>query len=348
MTRRILLVAHPRRPEAQHVATDVVARLVAAGIEVALLPEEAEAVDVADRTTASSRPTPTTRARGCELVCVLGGDGTILRGAELSRGTRRAAARGEPRARRLPRRGRARGPRRDRRAHRRARDYTVEERMTLDVRVARDGDGGRADLGAERGQRREGRPRADARARRRDRRPPAVDVRLRRRRHGHPDRLDRVRVLGRRARSSGPTSRPCCSCPISAHALFARPLVVGPTSRLAVEVLARTEGAGVLWCDGGRHVDLPPGARIEVRRAQTPVRLARLAPRAVHRPAGGQVRPAGRTGWRGQRRRRAAGRPGRHGPPRGDLRPSSVLGSELRIRGPRRHRRRRAASWARA
>jgi NAD+ kinase len=64
--------------------------------------------------------------------------------------------------------------------------------------------------------------------------------------------------------------------PISAHALFARPMVVAPTSVLAVELLATTEGAGVLWCDGRRAVDLPPGARIEVRRGRTPVRLVRL------------------------------------------------------------------------
>ena len=64
--------------------------------------------------------------------------------------------------------------------------------------------------------------------------------------------------------------------PISAHALFARPLVVAPTSVLAVEVIGRTAGAGVLWCDGRRTVDLPPGARIEVRRGQHPVRLVRL------------------------------------------------------------------------
>ena len=31
-----------------------------------------------------------------------------------------------------------------------------------------------------------------------------------------------------------------------------------------------------MWCDGRRHVDLPPGARIEVRRGFRPVRLARL------------------------------------------------------------------------
>ena len=64
--------------------------------------------------------------------------------------------------------------------------------------------------------------------------------------------------------------------PLSAHALFARPMVVAPTSVLAVEVLSNTEGSGVLWCDGRRTVDLPPGARIEVRRGARPVRLVRL------------------------------------------------------------------------
>ncbi len=63
--------------------------------------------------------------------------------------------------------------------------------------------------------------------------------------------------------------------PISAHALFARPMVVAPTSCLAVEVLPNTQG-GVLWCDGRRSVDLPPGARVEVRRGASPVRLVRL------------------------------------------------------------------------
>jgi NAD+ kinase len=64
--------------------------------------------------------------------------------------------------------------------------------------------------------------------------------------------------------------------PISAHALFARPLVVAPTSVLAVEVIAPAEASGVLWCDGRRSVELPPGARIEVRRGARPVRLVRL------------------------------------------------------------------------
>ncbi|GAA1409854.1 NAD kinase 2 [Glutamicibacter uratoxydans] len=64
--------------------------------------------------------------------------------------------------------------------------------------------------------------------------------------------------------------------PISAHALFAKPLVVSPTSTMAVEMLTRTDATAVLWCDGRRTLDLPPGARIEVTRSATPVRLARM------------------------------------------------------------------------
>jgi NAD+ kinase len=31
-----------------------------------------------------------------------------------------------------------------------------------------------------------------------------------------------------------------------------------------------------MWCDGRRKVDLPPGARVEVRRGSLPVLLARV------------------------------------------------------------------------
>src|SRR6476659_7946892 len=48
------------------------------------------------------------------------------------------------------------------------------------------------------------------------------------------------------------------------------------TCVLFFNLMATTEGAGVLWCDGRRAVDLPPGARIEARRGVRPVRLARL------------------------------------------------------------------------
>jgi NAD+ kinase len=69
--------------------------------------------------------------------------------------------------------------------------------------------------------------------------------------------------------------------PISAHALFARPMVISPRSVLATEVVGRATGhhemsRAVLWCDGRRRFDLAHGARIEVRRGAKPVLLAQL------------------------------------------------------------------------
>jgi len=64
--------------------------------------------------------------------------------------------------------------------------------------------------------------------------------------------------------------------PISAHALFARPLVVAPDSELAIEVLQRSPGVGVIWCDGRRATDLGPGSRIEVRKSAKPVPMVIL------------------------------------------------------------------------
>ena len=75
-----------------------------------------------------------------------------------------------------------------------------------------------------------------------------------------------------------PTVEAISVVPLSAHALFAKPLVVGPEHTVAIEVLERTNGVGILWCDGRRSHDLPPGARVVVRRSERPVRLARLHP----------------------------------------------------------------------
>ena len=64
--------------------------------------------------------------------------------------------------------------------------------------------------------------------------------------------------------------------PLSAHALFARPLVIDPESTVALEVLRRSPGSGVLWCDGRRTFDLGPGARIEVAKRPVPVKMVVL------------------------------------------------------------------------
>ncbi len=60
--------------------------------------------------------------------------------------------------------------------------------------------------------------------------------------------------------------------PLSAHALFARPLVVSPESVIALDV----HGDATLWADGRRTLDLAEGDRLEIRAAHSPVRLARL------------------------------------------------------------------------
>jgi NAD+ kinase len=65
-----------------------------------------------------------------------------------------------------------------------------------------------------------------------------------------------------------------CVVPLSAHALFARPLVVSPSSVVAIELLEYSDA--VLSADGRRMIDVSGPVRIEVRQHDHPVRLARL------------------------------------------------------------------------
>lgn len=64
--------------------------------------------------------------------------------------------------------------------------------------------------------------------------------------------------------------------PLSAHSLFARPLVVGKDTALALEISSHSAGSGVVWCDGRRTFALEPGSRVEVRQSDTPVRMVIL------------------------------------------------------------------------
>ena len=272
--RRVLLVAHPRRQEAHDVAADVVDKLEAADIEVTMVPDEAAAVDLSAGHGVIPAD-PARPAQGCELVCVLGGDGTILRGAEMSRGSDApllgvnlghvgflAEAEREDIAAMVQ--------------HIVDRSYTVEERTTLEVTAHVDGtpvyrSWALNEVTVEKANRE---------------RMLEVVAEI----DGRPlttwgcDGVVVATPTGSTAyafSAGGPVVWPDVEAlllvPISAHALFARALVLGPSSHLALEVVPDTLGTGALWCDGRRAVDLPPGARIEVVRSDVPVRLARLS-----------------------------------------------------------------------
>ena len=283
--RTILLVVHTGRPAALRVATLVSARLADAGIVVRVLAPEAADLGIA---AAHVVPVSAVAAVGAEMVLVVGGDGTLLRAAELARpagvpllgvnlGHVGFLAEAEPED--LPAAA----------EHLVDRDYLVQERMTIDVTVRLNGDR-LADTWALN----EATVEKAARERMLDL---VTEV------DGRPlsrwgcDGVVFATPTGSTAyafSAGGPVVWPEVEAlllvPISAHALFAGPMVVSPRSVLAAEVIGtsggQSETAGaVLWCDGRRKVELPPGSRVEVRRGASPVLLATLPV-----PAGPEVR----------------------------------------------------------
>lgn len=65
--------------------------------------------------------------------------------------------------------------------------------------------------------------------------------------------------------------------PLSAHALFNRPLVFPPSRRVTVRVMDMPDNDGVVWCDGRRSSPLAPGHTVVVTGGSHRLRLARLA-----------------------------------------------------------------------
>ncbi|MGC4932060.1 NAD kinase [Gordonia sp. DT30] len=63
--------------------------------------------------------------------------------------------------------------------------------------------------------------------------------------------------------------------PSNAHALFARPMVTSPRSRVAVEV-DKLGRSGFALCDGRRRLEVPAGARVEVVRSDRSVQWVRI------------------------------------------------------------------------
>ncbi len=272
--RRILLTAHTGREEAREVAVEVVTSLLANGLVVRMLEDEAKELDLPAGCEVESVTVESAGAEDCELVLVIGGDGTILRAAELTHGTRTpllgvnlghvgflAEAESEDVQKMI-----------DLIVER---HYSSEERLTLDVTVYRDKEVVETTWALNEA--------TVEKASRQRMLEVVVEVDNRPVSKFGCDGVVCATPTGSTAynfSAGGPVVWPGVEAllmvPISAHALFSRPMVVAPTSVLAVEVLAQTEGAGVLWCDGRRTVDLPPGARIEVRRGRSPVRLVRL------------------------------------------------------------------------
>lgn len=273
MTRSFLILAHSGRPASLDAAIVVGRELVSAGAQPVCLDSQFPALratsDVDFRQLGSD-----VQIADIELVICLGGDGTILKAAEIARDTA-APILGvnmghvgflaelevedlESVVARVV-----------------AKDYTVDERLTLDVTVELDdktvfetwalNEASIEKLSRER----------------------MIEVVI-----GVDERpistfgCDGVLLstpTGSTAYSFSaggpvvwPTVEALIMVPLSAHALFARPLVTTPDSVLTVDLLDRTGASGVLWCDGRRTHTLAPGSRVIARRSATPVRLAHI------------------------------------------------------------------------
>ncbi|MGB3730901.1 NAD kinase [Microbacterium sp.] len=278
--RHILVIAHAKREDAVAAALRVIDALRGAGAVPVLPAEDRHELAAADpRFAGIARLGEEVTAEQLELAIVLGGDGTILRAAELVRecgapvlginmghvGFLAEIDRDDM----------------DAAVHRViARDYEVEERLALSVRV-KDAAGA---IVYETWALNEATVEKASRER-------MIEVVI------EIDSLplssfgcDGMVVstpTGSTAynfSAGGPVIWPSVEAiavvPLSAHALFAKPLVVGPETSVAIELLEGSGGSAILWCDGRRSHELPPGARVVVRRSTRPVRLARLHPAA--------------------------------------------------------------------
>ena len=298
--REILLVAHTGRESIGESARRVAQLLADGGIGMRVLADEAVKIQMPP---VAEGPDPVTvvpnsadAAFGCELVLVLGGDGTFLRAAELARHAHipvlginlgRIGFLAEAEADHLV----------EALGQVIRREYRVEHRMTLDVRVTAGteivGEGWALnEVSIERGHQLgvlellleiDGRPVSSFGC----------------------DGLLVSTPTGSTAyafSAGGPVVWPELEAllvvPSNAHALFARPMVISPKSVVAVEVDPDGRGA-IMFCDGRRALNVPVGGRLEVVQGAQPVAWVRLdsAPFADRMVRKFEL-PV--TGWRGR------------------------------------------------
>jgi NAD+ kinase len=280
--RTVLLVVHTGREEATETARRVEKVLDDNGIGLRVL--TAEAVDRGSLHLAPDdmralgvdiqlTDADPNAADGCELVLGLGGDGTVLRAAELARNADipvlginlgRIGFLAEAEADAID----------TVLEHVVARSYTIEDRLTLDIAVRVKGEVVRRgwalnDASLEKG------PRLGVLG-------VVLEV------DGRPVSTfgcDGVLVstpTGSTAyafSAGGPVLWPDLEAlllvPNNAHALFARPMVTSPDASIAIEIEADEHDA-VVFCDGRREMLVPAGGRLEVRRCEVSVKWARL------------------------------------------------------------------------
>lgn len=281
-TRTVLLVVHPLRDDANETAQKVAKALTANGIALRVLATggvvhaamELGATELRNGGASIDVVESDERAaEGCELVLVLGGDGTFLRAAYLARNAQipvlgvnlgRIGFLAESEAEAID----------EILDHVVARDYRIEHRMTLDIVVSRDGEElsrgwalneASLEKGAHQGVL-------------------GVVVAI----DGRPVSAfgcDGVLISSPTGSTAyafsagGPVVWPDLEAiivvPNNAHALFARPMVTNPHAVITVDVDAENPDAVVL-CDGHRESIVPAGARLQVTQCRTPLRWVRL------------------------------------------------------------------------
>jgi NAD+ kinase len=276
MAREVLVVLHAGRGTNLRTAAAVAAKLAASGIRLRVLADEWAEVEH-DDLPEEMAPRIVDGLPGCadgaEVVLVLGGDGTLLRAAEMARpvgvpllgvNLGRVGFLAETEQESLDD----------------ALDaiidgtYAVEERMTIDAVARLNGDvlarsWALNEVAVEKGSRER-----------------ILEVVLEV--DGRPvsgfgcDGVLCATPTGSTAyafSAGGPLVWPQVEAlllvPSNAHALFARPMVISPNSQVAIEI-DPTGPAALLDCDGRRTLELPPGARVELSRGAIPVRMVRL------------------------------------------------------------------------
>lgn len=273
--REVLLFVHPDRDTTRTATREVARQLATAGVGLRVIGEEVRDLieSSGDGVSCAIVAPEHDPAGGAELVLVLGGDGTLLRAAELARPAGvpvlgvnlgrvgfLTEADSSALADTVQRVVECR--------------YRIEERMTVDVTVSVGG-GAVARTWALN----EASVEKSTRERILD---ALIEV------DGRPvssfgcDGVLCATPTGSTAyafSAGGPVIWPDVEAllvvPSNAHAMFSRPLVVSRSSVITVQV--DPDGVpAVLTCDGLRHIDLVPGARVEVVAGTVPVRLARL------------------------------------------------------------------------